>query len=102
MNINNLPLIEDDLKATDVLLIENEKGTFRVTLGQLSEFLSFRIDEQIHTVERNLSSMIQSKLNTVESKADAVSAAYYSLQRNYNTLNSGIEAVKEHVYADTE
>jgi len=95
LSISQLTEKIDDIKDSDVMLIEDADDTKSITLDRLSEYLQKNSDKKIEDVKDTIISECKKEINDISTKYQNVAEAYYNLARNYQYLNSAFEAMKE-------
>lgn len=84
-----------EIKDTDIMIIEDDEDTKKVTVGNLKKAITVSSDKKIESVKESIINDLSVSDQVIKDKLDAVSSAYYGLVRNYEFLNSAYEELKE-------
>ena len=84
-----------EIKDTDIMIIEDDEDTKKVTVGNLKKAITVSSDKKIESVKESIINDLSVSDQAIKDKLDAVSSIYYGLVRNYEFLNSAYEELKE-------
>lgn len=85
----------DDIKDTDIMIIEDKEDTKKITIENLKKVINQETDRTIILVKEEIQNNLQLENEKLKKELDSVSNAYYGLVRNYEFLNSAYEELKE-------
>lgn len=88
-----------EIKDDDIMIIEDDEDTKKITIGNLKKAITVSSDRKIELVKESIMNDLSISDQAIKDKVDAVSSAYYGLVRNYEFLNSAYEELKE-MFAD--
>lgn len=97
MALSDLSPLERELTDDDIVVIEGQDGTFKVSVGTLRNHLAMSVDQRMVEIEERLRTSLGEKVSEAVTRVETLDRVYYSLVRDYNSHSSSIEAIKENV-----
>lgn len=95
LSIEQLDAKTDDIKDTDLMIIEDIDDTKKITMSYLLEYLQQNSDKKIEDVKNVIIEKCNEDISKITENYKNVANAYYDLARNYKYLNSAFEEMKE-------
>ena len=95
LSIEQLDAKTDDIKDTDLMIIEDIDDTKKITMSYLLEYLQQNSDKKIEDVKNVIIEKCNEDISKITENYKNVANAYYDLARNYRYLNSAFEEMKE-------
>lgn len=98
MYIEGLEEKLDEIKDSDIMVIEDSEDTKKITVGNLKKAITVSSDKKIESVKETIIKEVSDSDQVITQKVKTVENAYYALVRNYEFLNSAYEELKEMFY----
>lgn len=95
LSIEQLDAKTDDIKDTDLMIIEDDDDTKKISMSHLMEYLQQNSDKKIEDVKSVIIEKCNEDIANITENYKNVANAYYDLARNYKYLNSAFEEMKE-------
>lgn len=95
LSIEQLDAKIDDIKDTDLMIIEDDDDTKKISMSHLMEYLQQNSDKKIEDVKSVIVEKCNEDIAKITENYKNVANAYYDLARNYKYLNSAFEEMKE-------
>lgn len=95
LSIEQLDAKTDDIKDTDLMIIEDDDDTKKISMLHLMEYLQQNSDKKIEDVKSVIIEKCNEDIAKITENYKNVANAYYDLARNYKYLNSAFEEMKE-------